>query len=283
MAPVDNVLYWCYSLLCLKKQKRYKNMYEKKSFKIPTDVRKKAHKKYVKYENRRIRDNMNLGHVLLFSVWLWVVGLGALTPKFHSVYAEEHNMTWTQKTKQRIRDVFYPISNGWHVKLMYNYDATDYWFRYQYDKNANGKFYPRAGWFFNMACLLFAALYVLNVKTKNKRRERKQEATVDMMLKIPFVGVDTKQVEKLMRVAPEIVSHMSRDRSVYFDTLFKSNEYTDMQDDIMNNDAVRNMAIEIIAGHLESHPEDLEKALRVCTQNAIPQKMLMQKFKEIQK
>ena len=152
-----------------------------------------------------------------------------------------------------------------------------------YDESGKGKFNPRMMWYINMACLLVAACWLAGIaksKVKANRKANAQKQMVDLMLKMPLVGVDPKQAKKLMRVAPDIVSHMSRDRRVYFDMLLNPDEYAEMKNNILDNDAVRDIVIEIMVGHLQSHPEDMESAIRICKRNVVPRDMLMKKIKQ---
>ena len=117
-------------------------------------------------------------------------------------------------------------------------------------------------------------------KLKQKRKNKAQEDMVDMILRLPFAGCHPRKVKRLMKIAPEIVSNMSYDRRIYFDALANPQEYVDMKYEIVNNDYMRAMAVEIMVGHLRSHPKDLAKVLAVCSENAIPRNMLMQKLKQ---
>ena len=277
----DNADFRCYS----GNTNNYKgknNMDKKafKSFKIPEEARQKAHKKYVKYRNGDLRENLGCGAVVWFALIVWNLIAGLTTPSFSTGDAEDHNMNIVKKVEQRARDMFYPISNGWHTSLAHNSNGTAWYFKYFHDESAKGKFKPRVVWIVNMACLLVAAYWALNTKAKQKRANKMQENTVDMMLKMPFVGCDEKQVKKLMKIAPDIVSRMSQDRRVYFDALVNPGVYADMKSDIMHSDSIRDMAIEIMVGHLASHPEDMERAIRVCSDTAIPQRALMNRLNQ---
>lgn len=249
----------------------------KKSFNIPNSPREKAKQKYVKYGEHSVLDDAGCGSIAWVVVWFWTLGFGLMTPKFNDFHAKEQNMTFATKVQQRVRDLFNPISNGWRVPLI-QLTGDKYYIKYVYDESKAGKFDPRALWYVNMACLLVAAYWGIGVaraKMKQHRINRAQENLVDMMLDMPFIGVhDAKKVEKLMKIAPNIVANMSRDRRVYFDTLMNPSDDSNMRSDIINNDSICDMAIEIMVGHLQSHPEDMERAIRICADNDIPQNML---------
>jgi len=271
-------------ILCPEKIKGIRKMNKKKSITIEKEVLNKTREKYVKYDETSAWDKTGCGSILWMVLFFWNLVAGVSVPSFSTGCAEEHNMTPIKKVEQRARDMFYPISNGWHAPLKHNGDGTSFYFRYQYDENAKGKFKPRVLWCTNMALLLVIAYWAAGVggaKLKQKRYNKFQEKTVDIMMQIPFVGIaDAKTVEKLMKsnVASEIVRNMSKDRRKYFDALVKPDECTNMKDDIIRNDAVREMVIDLMVGHLESHPEDLEKALKVCSENYIPQSILMNEY-----
>jgi len=70
---------------------------------------------------------------------------------------------------------------------------------------------------------------------------------------------------------------MAKENRRYFDTLSGA----DMYHDIVNNDTVRKMAVEIMMGYLDSHPQDAEKVIELCSKNAIPRKMVQDKMAKI--
>lgn len=244
-----------------------------KTFKIPKDTQDKQHAKYVRYGNYGIIDHMSLGTVAWMLLFAWnTLIFGLSTPRFDSNDYNKHQMSVEKAVKQRMRDTFYPISNGWHTSVKNENYVFGHNFKYKYDESAKDTFKPRIVWYVNTALLLVAACWVCGLvakKSKQRRNNKAQEDMVDVMLKLPFVGCDPKQVKKLMKIAPEIVSHMSLDRRVYFDALLHPNEYTDIKDEIMNNGSVRRMVIEIMAAHLQSHPEDRDKVMHACAINTI--------------
>ena len=270
----------------VKKTKDFEIM-NKKSSKVPESVRKKAYAQYVNYNNYNVFNHMGCSHVAVFTIWLWTVFMGLVTPSFPS-WAEEYGMTLDKKLAQRARDTFWPVSNDWHVAFNKNNGQFKYDY-YGFSGSMRGKFRPRAVWYVNMACLLLAACWGVGVAkngTRARRTDRAQEETVDMMLNLPFVGANNaRKVKKLMRVAPDIVSNMSRDRRIYFDMLLNPDKYenTDIKAEIINNDSIRDLAVEIMAGHLQSHPSDMDMAICACAQNAIPRSMLMAKLNQKQR
>jgi len=251
--------------------------------KISKSVRDEAHRQYVTADKHvNIYDKMGCGAVVWATLFFWNLFAGIFTPPFSATDSEIYNMNFGKKTAQRARDMFYPVSNGWRVGVNNNINPLSI-FEYKYNDKNIGKYNARAMWYINMACLLVAACWLFGIaksKIKTNRKVKAQKQMVDLMLKMPLVGVDPNMAKKLMRVAPDIVSHMSRDRRIYFDALLNQDEYVDLKNAILNSDAVCDIAVEIMAGHLESHPEDMEAAIRICKRNVIPRDMLMKKIKQ---
>ncbi|MBO7645151.1 MAG: hypothetical protein J6S57_02495 [Alphaproteobacteria bacterium] len=258
---------------------------DKKKFKLPENSRRKAYEKYVDYKKYDVFDHMGCGSIIWFMLFAWnTLLMGMFTPGFDKQDVKEYKVDFSYALNQRVRDVFYPISNGWYTSLTRADDDSilKYNVKYRYDETAKGAFKPRAVWYINIACLLVAAYWAFvttKEKLKQNRTNKKQEAVVDMMLKLPFVGFDEKEVRKLMPVASEIVLNMSRDRRVYFDSLVDS----DFSGDVKRNSFVRNMAIDIMIGHLKAYPEDLKKAIDVCNDNMIDKNTFMAKMKQKQR
>ncbi|MBR3148148.1 MAG: hypothetical protein IKF41_02265 [Alphaproteobacteria bacterium] len=118
-----------------------------------------------------------------------------------------------------------------------------------------------------LACVVIGAL----------RERRAVVKDVDIMLKIEKVSqsskVGAKLIKKMMTVAPEIVSHMSSESSVYFELLM------DGSFDCDKNPQVFAFAKSVLAGHLHSHPEDMKRVLEVFDEASLPQS-LVAKYKQ---
>ena len=112
--------------------------------------------------------------------------------------------------------------------------------------------------------LLAAIIVVVYLAKKGKVRR-----DVDVMLAIKKVGkacnVSPRLLKKMIRVAPEILRHMSAEHFVYFDTLAQGgfDKYT-------NNDRVYHMAINVIEGYLKTHPEDEKLVFEIFSEESLP-------------
>ena len=256
------------------------NNKEKKAFKIPEKTLKDNYKKYVKYNS--ILDKLSCGSIAWFVVFFWSMILGVTTPSFCFQCEEEQNINAVQAVGQRARDLYYPISNGWYIQTNPKFNGTNKLFKYKYDAQHKGKFSPRPLWYVNMAMLLWAACWLTVVGAKQRRLNKTQEKAVETLLKMPFVGIaDVKIVKKLMEFAPDVIYRMAKANRVYFDTLSGTSVAADMHYDIINDDAMRQMVVEIMAGYLDSHPKDLEKVMTVCTKRTIPHKMLKDRMARV--
>lgn len=118
-----------------------------------------------------------------------------------------------------------------------------------------------------LACVVIGAL----------RKRRAVVKDVDIMLKIEKVSqsskVGAKLIKKMMTVAPQIVSHMSSESSVYFEMLM------DGSFDCDNNPQILAITKSVLAGHLHSHPEDMKRVLEVFDEASLPQG-LVAKYKQ---
>ena len=252
------------------------NNKEKKSFTIPEQILKDNYKTYVKYNT--VLDKLGCGSIAWFVAFFWCMILGITTPSFCLQCAEEQNINSVQAVGQRVRDLYNPVSNGWYVQTNPKFNGTNKLFKYKYDAQRKGKFSPRPMWYVNAALLLWAACWLTVVGAKQRHSNKMQEKAVETMLKMPFVGVeDVKTVKKLMKFAPDVIHRMAKENRRYFDTLSGA----DMYHDIVNNDTVRKMAVEIMMGYLDSHPQDAEKVIELCSKNAIPRKMVQDKMAKI--
>ncbi len=133
-------------------------------------------------------------------------------------------------------------------------------FKDAYWPMVNGKFVPEFSWYVNVSMVLVGALLLLaqNVNAANKERKRDLESArnqIDIMLKIDELAkahnLDATAAKKMLTVAPEIVKHMSADSRVYFDMIMDGKIS-------VNDENFVNIATAVMAGHLQSHPEDLQ-------------------------
>lgn len=101
------------------------------------------------------------------------------------------------------------------------------------------------------------------------KRALKRRKDVDMIAKIAKdQGINPSDVKRLSCVADDILQQMAEENRVYFDLL--------MDDKLGADDKkfVRSMAINIMKGHLESHPEDAKRILNVFNEKSLPSDLL---------
>ncbi|MBR5904198.1 MAG: hypothetical protein IKZ49_01535 [Alphaproteobacteria bacterium] len=103
---------------------------------------------------------------------------------------------------------------------------------------------------------------------------------VDLLLEIEKLSkehnIHPDIVKKMMLVTPEIIKHMSKESSVYFDLLMNGDLDYEM------NPQVFYVASGILEGHLQSHPEDMEKVLKVFDVESLPAR-IQQAAKQIKR
>lgn len=143
------------------------------------------------------------------------------------------------------------------VALHDAYVPTDKYYGYQFGENAqvkeNTKFTPHTAWCLNVflaLCTLLFSIWFVRVANVDHN-------TVDMMMELNKFGkkynLNTAQVRKLVALAPSIIKNMSSDNRVYFDMLMAGDIRIENQKTFMD------MAVNIIAGHLQTHPEDAQR------------------------
>lgn len=115
---------------------------------------------------------------------------------------------------------------------------------------------------FILACIIIGDLRKRNAVIKD----------IDTMLSVKDLGnsymVHKDALKKMVKVAPEIVRHMSKDSSVYFEMLMNGD--FDCEQDAQ----VLEFAKAVLAGHLYKHPEDLNRVLSVYDESTLPQSLI---------
>ena len=124
-------------------------------------------------------------------------------------------------------------------------------------------FAPSVAWMINVflsVCVLVASARLL-IDTDGKK-------TVKMMLELEKIGkeynLDTEEVRRLVNVCKDIIKRMSADKRVYFDMLMSGDI------SVKDNATFQSMAVSVMSGHLQSHPEDLQMVLDVFDERSIP-------------
>ena len=135
----------------------------------------------------------------------------------------------------------------------------------------NGKFDPHATWMVTVCFQIILALACVGIAIRQKSKRKEQEHDIDIMLEIEKLAkehnLDATAAKKMLTIAPEIVKHMSEDSRVYFDMIMDGKVST-------TDENFMNIASAVMAGHLQSHPEDMERIMTVFDERAIPQEIL---------
>ena len=123
-----------------------------------------------------------------------------------------------------------------------------------------------------MAILLATTIYSLSeAKKRLDNAVNGANKQVDIMLEIEKLAkehnLDATAAKKIIKVAPDIVKHMSKDSRVYFDMI--------MEGQIAANDEnFINIATAIMVGHLKTHPKDMELVMSTFDERSIPKEVL---------
>ena len=133
--------------------------------------------------------------------------------------------------------------------------------------NEEPDFAPSVAWMINVflsVCVLVVSSRLL-IDTDGKK-------TVKMMLELEKIGkeynLDTKEVRRLVNVCKDIIKRMSADKRVYFDMLMSGDI------SVKDNATFQSMAVSVMSGHLQSHPEDLQMVLDVFDERSIPSEIM---------
>ena len=166
------------------------------------------------------------------------------------------------------------LATGPHLELRtYTQALKDaYW------PMVNGEFSPDFSWKLNAGMALIIALLSMGqgVAAIGLRRHadlKLARAQVDIMLNLEKLArehnLDATAAKKMLTVAPEIVKNMSADSRVYFDMIMDGRVSVDNKDFL-------NMAAAVMAGHLQSHPEDMARVIALFDEKQIPHEILKQ-------
>lgn len=137
----------------------------------------------------------------------------------------------------------------------------------------DGKFAPTAAWYRQLAFLVVSLCIAIGTKaaySKDYREIKDRVDAVDMMTDLEkFVDgaklkLNPRQIKHLLKTVPFIIESMSADKRVYFDMLMSG------KIDIKNNKTFMDMAIAIMSGHLQSHPEDAKLILDTFEEKSLP-------------
>ena len=134
-----------------------------------------------------------------------------------------------------------------------------------------GNFDPHVTWILNVCFQIILALSCVGIAARQKSKRKEHEHDIDIMLEIENLAkehnLDATSAKKMLTVAPEILKHMSQDSRVYFDMIMDGQVSTTDENFI-------NMASAVMAGHLQTHPKDLERVMSVFDDKDISAELL---------
>lgn len=162
----------------------------------------------------------------------------------------------------------------WGESRFYPWETRDYKqaIKDAYNPIRDGKFDPHFWWYVNAALVLAVSIYsIVNATKKVKTKADSANAQVDIMLEIEKLAkehkMDPSVAKKIIQIAPDIVKNMSKDSRVYFDMIMDGQVSVE-------DEKFLNIATSIMVGHLESHPEDMERVMATFDEKSIPQEVL---------
>ena len=144
-------------------------------------------------------------------------------------------------------------------------------------------FDPRTSWKTQLLNLILGFVFVFSLLYYIRKRDRKYARnSVAAMIDIEKMATehkfDDETKKKLISVAPHILKNMSADNRVYFDMIMdgsvsvndKKFGETSVQGNILqrfrtfiNDKKFLKAVVMIMAGHLQSHPEDLQRVKEI--------------------
>ena len=123
----------------------------------------------------------------------------------------------------------------------------------------------------SLAVFLLCWIVIWYAWDTDTKEQNAVKLMLDMKAAYPNVKINEGAIKKIIKKFPYIISKMSANDRVYFDMLKDGNV------DIINNPTYRNMALAVISGHLDSHPEDVEYVLAMFSDNEILKQQLKSK------
>lgn len=170
----------------------------------------------------------------------------------------DNDMTMTVKHRHAIREAYDPY---FHAADFWSEDSKPY-----RNSTVNNRFKR------HMILLGIEAFIATCILIGHAGKRYSVGKDVDIMLLAQEIGAryltDKKIIQRMLNVAPEIVSHMSSESSVYFELLM------DGSFDCDKNPRVFAFAKSVLAGHLHSHPEDMKRVLEVFDEASLPQSLV---------
>lgn len=153
--------------------------------------------------------------------------------------------------------------------------GSEVWTKSVVNPFVDGKFAPTATWYRQLAFLIVSLCVAVGTSRADSKYYREDKArvnAVDMMLGLKEFGrkykLNSRQVKHLLHTADFVIKGMSQDNRIYFDMLMSGDI------NIKNNEAFMDMAVAVMTGHLESHPEDAQLILDTFEEKSLPDVLL---------
>ena len=269
-----------------KQQEQERIAAEKKKQLIADEKRARAEKQKAREEKRK-QDLQNLFRTYCSKKKeyvgsrfrdFWIAVNFAIWGTFNILLLSVVYGTVDGKTGKRVKD-YRIISDAYFPKK----DGYVWYDRPEYHPEYVGKFHPNRDWYINISFLMLGIIGIIgNPKQriqncKFNRNIRNEKKAVEMMYDLHELeeqyNIDTATVNRLVRVVPDVISHMSKDDPKFFEMLIG------YKFEIKNKDTYHDMAVAILAGHLESHPEDFQKVLDAF-KGGIPEEFIQKYSKQ---
>ena len=203
---------------------------------------------------------------------MYAMKLSKFFPRVYGLIKKKnHKLDGQAETIKRMPNNKIPKTGPYLEQRTYQQALKDaYW------PMVNGEYAPDFDWYLTMGMIVVFAAFLLDGTVISANKSYKKDlkaakAQVDIMLAIEKLAkehhLDATAAKKIVKVAPDIVKNMSKDSRVYFDMIM------DGQVSVEDEKFV-DIATSIMVGHLESHPEDMERIMTTFYEKSIPQEVL---------
>ena len=183
---------------------------------------------------------------------------------------------WVFRSHTRSFDPDYDEPGGPKTGAYLDHRTYQQAFKDAYWPMVNGEFSPEYDWYLTVGMILTFAAFSLagtgiSAKKNYKKDVKATQTQVDIMLEIERLAkkhnLDATAAKKIVKVAPEIIKHMSADSRVYFDMIMDGK--VSIEDENFSN-----VTAAIMTGHLYTHPEDMELVVSTFDERSIPETVM---------
>lgn len=164
------------------------------------------------------------------------------------------------------------MANGFFDAIVLDKETYgDEWSKTVVNPFVDGKFKPTGTWYRQIAALMVTIIFAMiewQASNERYRDDKKTIRAVDMMSRLKKLGekynLNTYQVGRLVKLAPDVISSMSAKDRTYFDMFMNG------QISIKNKKTELAFAENVMMGHLLSHPKDAVKIWECFDEKTIP-------------